>query len=176
MRDLIDSDESDCKAIARAFWHFQAIWIGGRSCRYPSVIAASGSHSMNALQAPGEVRVRHDGSASIGKLSAQNVGRTVVTARHVARESLAKMPYVPVPVRMKVSEHDEIQFWWSYVVPYLDARWGFFDYWGHALGDLRFLWKTLRPGMVFLNVGAHHGVYSIVAAKKTGPPWHGRRL
>jgi hypothetical protein len=76
MRDLIDSDESDCKAIARAFWHFQAIWIGGRGCRYPSVIAASWSHSMNALQAPGEVRVRHDGSASIGKLSAQAVGRT----------------------------------------------------------------------------------------------------
>jgi hypothetical protein len=69
---------------------------------------------------------------------------------------------------MKVSEDDEIQFWWSYIVPYFDARRGFFDYWGHDLGDLRFLWKTLRPGMVFLDVGAHHGVYSIVAAKKLG--------
>jgi hypothetical protein len=46
----------------------------------------------------------------------------VVTVRYVARHSLAKMTYVPVPVRMKVSEHDEIQFWWSYVVPYFDAR------------------------------------------------------
>jgi FkbM family methyltransferase len=92
----------------------------------------------------------------------------LMTARYLTRQSLAKIPYVPVPVRMKVSEDEEIQFWWSYVVPYFDARRGFFDYWGHDLGDLRFLWKTLRPGMVFLDVGAHHGIYSIVAAKKLG--------
>src|ERR1700691_2715148 len=73
----------------------------------------------------------------------------LMTARYLARQSLAKMPYVPVPVRMKVSEDDEIQFWWSYIVPYFDARRGFFDYWG-------------------LDLGAHHGVYSIVAAKKLG--------
>ncbi|MFZ1972420.1 MAG: FkbM family methyltransferase [Candidatus Acidiferrales bacterium] len=67
-----------------------------------------------------------------------------------------------------MSQDDAIQFWWSYVVPYFDATRGFFDYWGHDLGDLRFLWKNLTPGMVFLDVGAHHGVYSIVAAKKLG--------
>ena len=50
----------------------------------------------------------------------------------------------------------------------LDATRGFFEYWSHDLGELRFLWKTLRPGMVFRDVGAHHGVYSIVAAKKLG--------
>jgi hypothetical protein len=63
----------------------------------------------------------------------------LMTARCLARQSLAIMPYVPVPVRMKVSEGDEIQFWWSYVVPYFDARRGSFDYWGHDLGDQRFL-------------------------------------
>ena len=67
-----------------------------------------------------------------------------------------------------MSLNDEIQFWWSYAVPYFDATRGFFDYWGHDLGDLRFLWRTLRPGNVFLDIGAHHGVYSIVAAKKLG--------
>jgi FkbM family methyltransferase len=90
------------------------------------------------------------------------------TARFVVRKSLAKIPYLFVPVRMKMSLNDEIQFWWSYAVPYFDATRGFFDYWGHDLGDLRFLWRTLRPGNVFLDIGAHHGVYSIVAAKKLG--------
>jgi hypothetical protein len=75
-------------------------------------------------------------------------------------------PYVSVPVRMKVSEDDEIQFWWSCVVSYFDASVVFFDYLGLDLGDLRFLWKTLRPGTVFLDVGAHRGVQSILAAKK----------
>lgn len=92
----------------------------------------------------------------------------LVTARYFVRKSLAKVPFALVPVRMKISENDEIQFWWSYVLPYFDATRGFFDYWGHDLGDLRFLWKNLTPGMVFLDVGAHHGVYTIVAAKKLG--------
>ena len=69
---------------------------------------------------------------------------------------------------MKMSEDDEIQFWWSYIVPYFSTTRGFFDYWGHDLGDLRFLWKNLTPGMVFLDIGAYHGIYSIVAAKKLG--------
>jgi FkbM family methyltransferase len=92
----------------------------------------------------------------------------LMTARYFVRKSLANIPYAPVPVRMEMSQNNEIQFWWSYVVPYFSPTRGFFDYWGHDLGDLRFLWKSLRPGMVFLDVGAHHGVYSIVAAKKLG--------
>ena len=91
------------------------------------------------------------------------------TARFVVRKTLAKIPYALVPVRMKMSSSDEIQFWWSYLVPYFEATRGFFDYWGHDLGDLRFLWTNLKPGSVFLDIGAHHGIYSIVAAKKAGP-------
>jgi FkbM family methyltransferase len=90
------------------------------------------------------------------------------TARYFFRKTLAKIPYAIVPVRMKMSLSDEIQFWWSYLVPYFEAARGFFDYWGHDLGDLRFLWTNLKPGSVFLDIGAHHGVYSIVAAKKLG--------
>jgi FkbM family methyltransferase len=91
-----------------------------------------------------------------------------MAARFLFRKGLAKIPYLPVPVRMKMSLSDEIHFWWSYVLPYFEATRGFFDYWGHDLGDLRFLWKNLKPGNVFLDIGAHHGVYSIVASKKLG--------
>ena len=90
------------------------------------------------------------------------------TVRFVVRKTLAKIPYALVPVRMKMSPSDEIQFWWSYLVPYFETTRGFFDYWGHDLGDLRFLWTNLKPGSVFLDIGAHHGIYSIVAAKKLG--------
>ena len=92
-----------------------------------------------------------------------------MTARYLLRKSLAKLPYALIPVRMKMSQNDEIQFWWSYIVPYFNATRGFFDYWGHDLGDLRFLWKNLTPGMIFLDIGAHHGIYSVVAAKRVGP-------
>jgi FkbM family methyltransferase len=90
----------------------------------------------------------------------------LTTARYLIRKNLAKMPYAPVPVHMKLSENVELRFWWSYIVPYFDPRRGFFDYWGQDLYDLRFLWRNLRSGMVFLDIGAHHGIYSIVAAKR----------
>jgi FkbM family methyltransferase len=90
------------------------------------------------------------------------------SAGYFFRQGLAKIPYAPVPVRIKVSKTEEVAFWWSYVVPFFDADRGFFDYWGHDLGDIRYLWRILRPGMVFLDIGAHHGLYSLVAAKRLG--------
>jgi len=92
----------------------------------------------------------------------------VLTTRFFFRKALAKIPYALVPVRMKMSSSDEVLFWWSYLVPHFDGTLGFFDYCGHDLGDLRFLWRNLKPGAVFLDIGAHHGVYSVVAAKKLG--------
>jgi FkbM family methyltransferase len=91
------------------------------------------------------------------------------TAQFFVRKILAKVPFVPVPVRMKISDHEEIEFWWSYISPFSDPQRGVFDYWGHDLADLRFLWNNLKSGMVFLDIGAHHGIYSIVAAKRLGP-------
>ncbi|MGD0178977.1 MAG: FkbM family methyltransferase [Terriglobales bacterium] len=92
----------------------------------------------------------------------------MTTARYLFRKSLAKMPYALVPIHMKLSESVELGFWWSYIVPYFDPGRRFLDYWGHDLCDLRFLWRNLRSGMVFLDIGAHHGIYSIVAAKRLG--------
>lgn len=88
------------------------------------------------------------------------------TLQFHVRRNLAKIPSIPVPVRLKVSGSHEISFWWSQVVPYFDSRRGFFDYWGQDTGDLRFLWNVLEPGMVFLDIGAYHGIYSVVAGMK----------
>lgn len=88
------------------------------------------------------------------------------TARYFFRQGLAKIPYAPIPVRVRMSEAEEMGCWWSCVVPYFDPNRQFFDYWGHDLGELRFLWRSLKPGMVFLDIGAHRGIYAIVAAKR----------
>jgi FkbM family methyltransferase len=82
------------------------------------------------------------------------------------RRALSKLPYLPVPVRLQISPGEQIEFWWSRVVPYHDENRGFLDYWGHDAGDLRFLWKVLQPGMTFIDIGANDGVYSLVAGKK----------
>ena len=46
------------------------------------------------------------------------------------------------------------------------------EYWGDDVGDLRFLWQFLTPGDVFFDIGAYHGIFSLVAAKRLGT--HGR--
>jgi FkbM family methyltransferase len=107
-------------------------------------------------------------SHHIGRFLHKSWDERFTTARFLVRKSLAKVPYAPVHVRMKMSPRDEIRFWWSYVVPFFDETRGFFDYWGHDLADLQFLWTNLKPGFVFLDIGAHHGIYSIVAAMKLG--------
>lgn len=84
------------------------------------------------------------------------------------RQGLSKIPYLPVRVRLQISPSEEIKFWWSYVSPFHDPRRRFLDYWGQDLGELRFLWKFLQPGMVFLDIGSYHGIYSLVAAKRLG--------
>ena len=89
----------------------------------------------------------------------------LTTAQFLFRQGLAKLPYVPVPVNLDVARGETLRFWWSYFVGYFAEDRGFFDYWGQDAGDLRFLWRVLRPGDTFLDIGAYHGVYSVVAGK-----------
>lgn len=90
------------------------------------------------------------------------------TARFLATMWLAKLPYAPHRVRLAVSSHDQVHFWWSYFPASFNPDRSTFEYWGDDIGDLRFLWKFLQRGMTFLDIGAYHGVYSVVAAKKLG--------
>ena len=91
------------------------------------------------------------------------------TARFVATMWLAKLPYAPHQVRLRVTPQDQLHFWWSYFPATFTVDRSAFEYWGDGVGDLRFLWKYLQRGMTFLDIGAYHGLYSIIAAKKLGP-------
>jgi FkbM family methyltransferase len=81
---------------------------------------------------------------------------------------LSKLPYAPHRIRLQLTREERMAFWWSYFPASFNPERSVFEYWGNDIGDLRFLWTQLQPGMTFLDIGAHHGLYSIVAAKKMG--------
>jgi FkbM family methyltransferase len=89
-------------------------------------------------------------------------------AQFLLRQTLAKLSYAPVPVHLQISETERLDLWWSYIVPYYEPTRGFFDYWGQDLPELQFLWETLKPGMVFFDIGAYHGIFSLVAGRRLG--------
>jgi FkbM family methyltransferase len=91
------------------------------------------------------------------------------TARFLATMWLSRLPYAPHRVRLELARGEDLHFRWSYFPASFSPERGAFDYWGDDAGDLRFLWRFLQPGMTFLDVGAYHGVFSILAAKKVGP-------
>lgn len=90
------------------------------------------------------------------------------TAEFKFRQGLAKLPYVPVPLHVRLSSQDELTLRWSYVAPFHDTNKRFFDYWADDLPELQLLWSLLKPGMVFMDIGAYHGIYSLIAAKRLG--------
>jgi FkbM family methyltransferase len=90
------------------------------------------------------------------------------TARFLRAMWLSRLPYAPHKVRLEVTAEERLTFWWSYFPASFSPDRSLFEYWGDDVGDLRFLWTHLQPGMTFLDIGAHHGLYSILAAKKMG--------
>ena len=88
------------------------------------------------------------------------------TMRFFARKALAKLPFAPVRVHLNVAPQEDLFFWWSYL-PIVDhADRSLVEYWGDDCGELRFLWQFLEPGMTFFDVGAYHGVFSVLAGLK----------
>ena len=90
----------------------------------------------------------------------------ILSVRFFLRQGVARIPYIPFPLRFRVSPGEKTTVWWSYVAPYFRQDREFLDYWGEDTGELSFLWRVLRPGMAFLDVGAYHGLYSLLAAKR----------
>jgi len=95
------------------------------------------------------------------------------TARFLATMWLAKLAYAPHRVRLAVTPEEQVHFWWSYFPASFSPDKSAFEYWGDDAGDLRFLWRYLKPGMTFMDIGAYHGIYSVLAAKRLG---HGGRV
>lgn len=90
--------------------------------------------------------------------------------RFFARHALARIRYLPLTLYFRVTPNERIDFGWSYLPACFEEERGIFDRecLGVDSGELRFLWRVLRPGMTFLDVGAFHGIYSIVAAQRVG--------
>ncbi len=87
------------------------------------------------------------------------------------RFGLARLPIFPVCYRLRTSGLPDLRFLWTRVIPFMDPARGAFDFelYGWDTRELRFLRRFLRPGMAVADIGAHHGLYSITAARCVGP-------
>jgi FkbM family methyltransferase len=88
------------------------------------------------------------------------------TLRFYSRQALSKMPFLPVRLRLDVAPGECLRFWWSHLPSVDQAGRTLLQYWGDDDGELRFLWKFLQPEMTFFDVGAFHGIFSLVASRK----------
>jgi len=98
----------------------------------------------------------------------EQILRRQTTLRFFARKGLAKLPFLPVPIRLPLAAGSALHIWWSYISESNIAGLPLTQYWSSDRSELRFLWGFLQPGMTFFDVGAHHGIYAVVAAKKLG--------
>lgn len=94
------------------------------------------------------------------------------TLRFFARKGLASLPFLPVPIRLKLTDGSQLNIWWSYISESNIAGLPLTEYWSSDWRELQFVWNFLQPGMTFFDVGAYHGIYSVVAAKKLGSKGH----
>ncbi len=82
-------------------------------------------------------------------------GKYVAVARRVRRV----FPSMPVPLRL------EFGCWWLAEDSALDRE--LIDG-GFERAEMGFVSRLLRPGMTVLDIGAHHGLYTLLAAKRVG--------
>jgi len=91
-----------------------------------------------------------------------------VAVRFFARKALTKLPCAPIRAWLDVVPGERFRFWWSYLPMVDHSDRTLWEYWGDDCGELRFLWQFLSPGMAFFDIGAYHGIFSLVAAKRLG--------
>ncbi len=86
------------------------------------------------------------------------------------RFGLSKLPFFPVIYSLRLDGRKVKSLCWSKVMPFFDQRHGLLhmELWGWDVPELRFLCRFCRPGMVFFDVGAHHGLYALIAASRLG--------
>jgi FkbM family methyltransferase len=89
-----------------------------------------------------------------------------VSVRFHTRRFLAGLPFAPIQPWFKTSSGETVHFWWSYVPMDFHEDRALNEYWGDDRGPVRFVWEFLEPGMVFFDVGAFHGIFSILASMR----------
>lgn len=89
-----------------------------------------------------------------------------VSLRFHTRRAFARLPFVPIRPWLSMPSGERLHFWWSYIPKDFHENRTLCEYWGDDRGPLRFVWEFLEPGMVFFDVGAFHGIFSILAGMK----------
>lgn len=87
------------------------------------------------------------------------------------RFAMSRLLYFPVKYQLTDDHVKPMPIFWSKIMPFFNSEKGLFnfDLWGWDVRELRFLNKFISPGMIFLDIGAYHGLYSIVAGRKVSP-------
>jgi FkbM family methyltransferase len=70
------------------------------------------------------------------------------------------LPNLPIPLRLPFG---------AWFLARSDYMGGVVLSGGFELGERAFLGRFLRPGMTVLDIGAHHGLYTLLASKAVGP-------
>ena len=83
--------------------------------------------------------------------------------------ALAKLPFLPVPLRLAVGPGNDQWFVWHRFPPACTPTSRFLELTTGDNPELRFVSRFLTPGMTFLDVGAFHGIYSLIASKRVAP-------
>ncbi|MFI5059278.1 MAG: FkbM family methyltransferase [Candidatus Acidiferrales bacterium] len=73
------------------------------------------------------------------------------------------LPNMPIPLRLPFGA------WFLARSDYMGAA---VTYGGFELAERAFVSRFLRPGMTVLDIGAHHGLYTLLASKAVGPSGH----
>jgi FkbM family methyltransferase len=89
-----------------------------------------------------------------------------LTRRFLTRKALASVPFAPIQARLDMASGEQVRFWWSYIPADFHPDRSLLEYWGDDRGVMRFFWQFLEPGMVFFDMGAFHGIFSVLAGKK----------
>jgi FkbM family methyltransferase len=116
---------------------------------YPEPHEARDPWSRLALARPSLAR-------RVGRFFASPLRRKYVTMTLRARRIF---PEMPVPLRLSFGA------WWLAEKGALDHE---LMYSGFEETEMRFVERLLRPGMTVLDIGAHHGLYTLLASKRVG--------
>jgi len=95
-------------------------------------------------------------SQRVGRFLASPMRRKYITLALRARRVF---PEMPIPLRLPFGA------WWLAEKGALDHE---LMYDGFEEREVRFVQKFLRPGMTVLDIGAHHGLYTLLASKRVG--------